>query len=203
MPAVSVATFKGWSSKMLPTCSFRSYCALACLLLVLLAAGCNKDDDKPRDSAEREVTAKAAGLTDDYVNQGKDTLGRYWFEKKGAEAGPPQKRMFDPKEGKLYRATQDASGKWKLTWLNAPPPPVVPKPEYTAQSLGLGEGATDQGKDPMGRYWFRVPATAADGSKDWFNMQSRVYDPKTKILYSAVESSDGKWTLTAIEPARP
>src|SRR5687767_11076607 len=126
-----------------------------------------------------EVTPQSLGLDPATQSMGTDRNGRSWFKSpardaKGLEVpGQYEQRVYNPKDKTLYNATKELNGEWKLT----------AQPEVTVESLRLGPGTVEMGKDPLGRYWFDDPTKG----------ERLVYNPKTKKLHRATKDAAGKW----------
>lgn len=126
-----------------------------------------------------------ASLALDRIDGGHtDASGRRWFKvpasgTDGSDTpGQSEDWVYDPDNSQLRKATSDERvGEAILT----------PKPEVTAESLGLEPGAEVIGRDPFGRCWFKVPGP-----------ERRVYDAERRQLYRAIQQADGKWTLEKI-----
>ena len=141
-------------------------------------SGCNRQDKQMgANKMVTEYSPEAIGLGTDAESLGQDKLGRYWY--KATASGPGTKEqqwMFDPHDKTLYTAIKDEqTGEWILKV----------KPEVTAESLGLGAGTKELGKDANGRFWFVL----AGGE------EHRVYLPKTKELRRAAKNARGEWDV--------
>ena len=162
-----------------------TWAAASILALVVAFSGCSKKESTQIGHKQQsdvksgtEVTPESLGLIKGTEKMGKDPLGRYWFK----SPGDSDRWMYDPKDKTLHKSTKSSDGQWKLE-----------NPDgVTAESLGLGPGTEDIGKDPLGRYWFKIPGP-----------ETRVYDPKEKQLYRAKKEADGQWTMEKIASSRP
>ena len=156
----------------------RRAAAGACLgLAMLLGCGGGKEEKAAAPSAASSgpaATPSIPGLDPRAKHEGPDKMGRVWYQ----IPGEARKQVFDPKTSTLFNAEKSASGEWKMTAI----------PEVTAESLGLGPGVKDLGKDPLGRYWFGDPSQA----------ERIVYVTKTKQLHRATKSGSGDWKIGAV-----
>ncbi len=154
-----------------------TFAGMIALAGLITFSGCDRQGkQKGADKAASEFAPETIGLGADVESLGKDEMGRYWY--KGAKG---EQWMFDPKDKTLYSASKDEkSGEWKLT----------AKPEVTAESLGLGAGTEERGKDPNGLYWFVLKG----------GEEGRVYNPKTKELRRTAKNAKGEWEVGAPVP---
>ena len=135
------------------------------------------------DQASRQVTGlplehrttPAFDFGGDTNDRNPDDAGRHWFQVPAASpngTGVPNQFdhwVFDPSLRQLYKAT---TGEWPVETV------------ITAASLGLDPEAEAIGKDPFGRYWFRLP----EGEK-------RVYHAGERRLYRVIPGAEGAPTL--------
>lgn len=154
--------------------------------LALLFLSCDRKEggiqsggkQQPTLKTDTRVTPESIRLAPGTESVGKDPFGRYWFR----EPGDARRWVYDPKDKSVQKATKAADGQWRTT-----DPTAV-----TAESLGLGPTAEATGKDPFGRYWFKIAGA-----------ENRVYDPKAKQLYRATKNADGKWAMEKIDLPKP
>jgi hypothetical protein len=121
------------------------------------------------------VAALALGFGQDSTEGNPDGLGRHWLKVPvSGTDGTEQFEdwVYDPDHRQLYKA---ANGERPVEMV------------ITAESLGLEPEAELIGKDPYGRYWFKIHG----GEK-------RMYDAKKRELYRAFQGTDGKTTLEKI-----
>lgn len=147
------------------------------LLLSLLLPACSK-------KAPAKITASSLGLGPAVEDLGADPNGNLWFRPASEDANKPDHRwMYNPITKALYDATKnDKTGEWDLK----------ERPEVTAKDLGLAADTIEIGKDTLGRYWFKIPASGPDKPE-----QDLIYNPKTKTLLDAKKDpKTGEWQLT-------
>ena len=153
------------------------------MIALAVLSGCDRQGkQKGADKVASEYSPETIGLGTDAESLGKDELGRYWYKVAGGGSDTKEQQwMFDPKDKTLYRANKDEkTGEWRLK----------AKPEVTAESLGLGAGTEEIGKDSNGLYWFVLAGGA----------ERRVYNPKTKEIRRASKNAKGDWEIGAPVP---
>jgi hypothetical protein len=75
--------------------------------------------------------------------------------------------------------------------------------DVTPESVGLGPDAKSMGADSNGLYWFKVPVRDASGKPLPDKFDNRVYNPKVKMLYEAVQEPGGNWKMTPVADVTP
>lgn len=147
------------------------------LLLSLLLPTCSK-------KSPPKITASSLGLGEAVEDMGTDPNGNLWFRPTTEDASKPDHRwMYNPTTKSLYDATKnEKTGEWDMK----------ERAEVTAKDLGLPADTNENGKDALGRYWFKIPSGGPDKPE-----QDVIYDTKTKTLLNAKKDpKTGEWHFT-------